>query len=178
MFVDQTSPPAALLADEDPTARSAAEPTGSGAVAPPASAGPTTAPPGAAAVIPRGRSAGAHAEGGTVSAWPAGSLLSTVTCSDKAAGVCPAAAVPKLRLARSRAIETAGATSSSTEAPAAAVPVGGVTVPQVATGDEPFRGAGVPAAKSALLTSVSSQPAPLRRAAVVFVSAGAPAEPS
>src|SRR4051812_50146995 len=109
MFVDHASPPAALLAEDEPTTRSAAEPIGSGAVAPPASEAPTTEPAGAAAVMPSGRSAGANAGRGTVSAEPAASLLRTGTCSGRGAGGCPAAAVAELTPARAGGGGTAGA---------------------------------------------------------------------
>src|SRR5258705_1456176 len=54
---------------------------------------------------------------------------------------------------------------------AAPTPVGPV-LPQTLTGDAEFLGFGVPVEKSALLLSVSVQPAPDLTAAVVFESAG------
>src|SRR5688572_6105554 len=52
------------------------------------------------------------------------------------------------------------------------------TTPQGFNGDAVFRGVGVPAAKSALLLSVSTQPPLFRRPAVVFESVGAAPLPS
>jgi hypothetical protein len=49
---------------------------------------------------------------------------------------------------------------------------------QTFRGEAVFRGAGVPAAKSFALSSVSSQPAPSRNAAVLLLRIGAAAAPS
>src|SRR6476659_456154 len=50
--------------------------------------------------------------------------------------------------------------------------LGATSALQSCTGEAELRGAGAPAAKSARLLSVSTHPAPLRRSAVVLVSAG------
>ena len=114
----------------------------------------------------------------TVSAYPAGWLLSTVTRSETGAGAAPAVVVPKLSVAFSSDSESAASTWTSTAAVCVALgPVGGV-IEHACAAEAEFRGAGAAAVKSAAFASRSEQPEPPRIAAVVLLSAGAAPLPS
>ncbi len=65
--------------------------------------------------------------------------------------------------------------SASVTSPTESAGSAGATGPHGLTAVPALRGAGGAAVKSAALLSVSAQPEPLRRAAVVFVSVGAAA---
>ena len=90
----------------------------------------------------------------------------------------PVRTCPKLRLLRSRLIESSGWTSTSTCAPCDALPLGGGLPPHVVVAAAELRGCGASASKSAALSPVSVQPAAARVAAVVLVSDAAAPEPS
>src|SRR5947208_898464 len=130
------------------------------------------AAPGAVPEIPSGRSAGVKADRWMVSAYPVSLLLTTVTCSDTEAGVSPAAALPKLTVDRSSAIESTGWMSMSTaalwETPSGG---GGGPEPHEAAGVDELCGAGDAEEKSLELSSVSVHPAPARTAASVLLIA-------
>ena len=69
-------------------------------------------------------------------------------------------------------------TLASPSAGVVSITVGGTSTPQLLVGEAVLRGVGAPVVKSAALSSVSVQPALLRIAAVVLVSAGVAPVPS
>src|SRR5476649_165964 len=93
-------------------------------------------------------------------------------------GVSPATAPPKLRVARSSEIDSAGWRLRSTVALCVAPAEGTGLVPHARALEEDVRGVGAAAMKSAELESVSTQPPLARTAAVELVSTGAGADPS
>src|SRR5215218_2095843 len=106
-----------------------------------------------------------------------------ITCSESAAGVCPETALPKLSVGWSSEIESADCRSISTPAATSSPLVGGGgggggVIPHEAAAATEFSGEGAPVAKSAEFESLSVQPLPARRLAVVFVTAGAAPAPS
>ena len=168
----------ALGAEVVPISRSGAGAIGIGAIAPPPSCPPNWPPAGAAAKSPRGRSDGENADRCTVSAYPDALLLATVTRSETGAGVSPEAALPKLMLGRSRAMERTGWMSMSTAAFSDTPRGGGEPPEQGSAGVAELRGAGADAEKSLEFVSVSVQPFAARIAAVVLLIAGAGPPPS
>src|SRR5262249_26023814 len=111
--------------------------------------------------MPSGRSAGVNAVRCTDRALPVSLVLTTETCSETEAGVVPVAALPKLTLECSSAMEMTGWMSMSTVA-LAETPLfgggGGGPAPHEEAGDAEFLGAADPLAKSPALLSASVQP--------------------
>src|SRR5207244_6958290 len=87
---------------------------------------------------------------------------------------------PPLTLTGSAKVISTLASSATPDAPLAGAveATAGARSVQLPGADAVLRGAGAPATKSDKLLSLSTQPAPTRKAAVVLLSAGAGPEPS